>query len=161
MPNHKQMSNHPWTQPDMIEWSQLLINNLNQYINLQLDVENKNPLQQSRALFFAPFVVVSHSQEEDPILNYGNQIALDLWQMDWDKFTQTPSRLTAEAPLQAAREKMLKQVSQYGYIDDYQGVRISSTGKKFWIEQALVCNLTDKQGKLCGQAATFDHWRWL
>lgn len=155
------MSNYPWTQPDIIEWSQILIRNLNQYVDLNLVQRGQNPAEQARALFFAPFVVVSHGKESDPILNYGNQIALDLWEMDWNTFTQTPSRQTAEAPNRVEREKMLKQVTQHGYINDYQGVRISSTGKKFWIEQALVCNLTDEQGKFCGQAATFDRWHWL
>ena len=36
--------------------------------------------EQSRRLFFSPFVVVSHADSEDPILNYGNHQALDLWE---------------------------------------------------------------------------------
>ncbi|MDH5580197.1 MAG: MEKHLA domain-containing protein, partial [Betaproteobacteria bacterium] len=50
----------------------------------------------AQALFDAPFVVVSHGTEPDPILNYGNQAALDLWEMTWEQLTRTPSRHTAE-----------------------------------------------------------------
>ena len=45
-----------------------------------------------------------------------------------------------------------------GFVDDYQGIRISRTGKRFRIEQAIVWNLVDDQGRHAGQAATFDHW---
>jgi len=32
-------------------------------------------------MFEAPFVLISHGTEDDPILNYGNRVALWLWQM--------------------------------------------------------------------------------
>ena len=72
-----------------------------------------------------------------------------------------PSRLTAEAPDRAARARLLAQVAAQGFIDDYAGVRISRAGKRFLIERATVWNLTDDQGRLCGQAATFQTWRLL
>ena len=42
-------------------------------------------------LFEAPFFVASHNTDADPVLTYGNQTALDLFQMDWSTFTSTPS----------------------------------------------------------------------
>ena len=33
------------------------------------------------ALFRAPFVLLSHGTEADPVLNYGNAAALKLWEM--------------------------------------------------------------------------------
>ena len=56
-----------------------------------------------------PFVVASHGLQDDPILNYGNQVALDLWEMNWEQFTQTPSRLTAEPVNREERARMLEQ----------------------------------------------------
>ena len=47
-------------------------------------------------------------------------------------------------------------VAQNGYIDDYQGVRISSTGKRFMIRQCIVWEVFDAGGVRRGQAATFD-----
>jgi len=38
-------------------------------------------LRSKQALFEAPFVLISHGTEEDPILNYGNRLAL--WLCGW------------------------------------------------------------------------------
>ncbi|MEA3642760.1 MAG: MEKHLA domain-containing protein [Lamprobacter sp.] len=46
-------------------------------------------------------------------------------------------------------------VAERGFIDDYRGVRVSASGRRFMIEQASVWNLTDAQGRPAGQAATF------
>jgi hypothetical protein len=82
-------------------------------------------------VFEAPFVVVSHGTEADPVLNYGNAAALALWEMSWEELTRTPSRLTAEAPNREERAKLLEAVTRRGFIDDYSGVRISKTGRRF------------------------------
>jgi hypothetical protein len=112
-------------------------------------------------LFHAPFVVVSHGTEADPILNYGNAAALALWEMSWDELTRIPSRLTAETPLREERARLLAAVAARGFIDDYAGVRISKSGRRFRIEQATVWNLVDADGAPCGQAATFAAWEFL
>ena len=114
--------------------------------------------QQARTLFKASFVVVSHGVEPNPILNYGNQTALDLWELPWEQFIRTPSRLTAEADDRAERERMLECAKLYGYFNGYRGVRISSTGRRFLVEHALIWNVIDLAGRPIGQAATFSHW---
>lgn len=115
----------------------------------------------AQALDNAPFVLVSHGTEADPILNYGNATALALWEMSWDEFTKTPSRLTAEAPNREERARLLAAVTADGFIDDYSGVRISKTGRRFLISQATVWNLLTEDGLPCGQAASFNAWAWL
>ncbi len=115
----------------------------------------------SLGLFRAPFVVLSHNAAPDPILTYGSLTALKLFALTWDELTQMPSRLTAEAPNRAERARLLAEVTARGFIDDYSGVRIARTGQRFLIEQATVWNLSDAEGKLCGQAATFQTWRLL
>lgn len=72
-----------------------------------------------------------------------------------------PSRLTAEAPDQAERARLLAEVAARGFIDDYSGVRISRAGQRFQIARATVWNLTDDQDRFCGQAAMFREWRAL
>jgi hypothetical protein len=114
--------------------------------------------EQAERLFHAPFVVVSHGTEADPILNYGNAAALALWEMDFATLTRTPSRLTAEPVHRDERARLLERTLRDGYVDDYAGIRISSTGKRFRIEQAIVWNLVDAAGIRHGQAATFDRW---
>jgi len=114
-----------------------------------------------KEVFFAPFVLASSGTEEDPVLNYGNQKALDLWGMDWAAFTRTPGRCTAEPMERIERMRFLETVRTQGYVDDYRGVRISSTGRRFEIQQATVWNLIDDKGRYAGQAATFNAWKIL
>src|SRR5262249_13196822 len=121
----------------------------------------ETPEKDAKALFESPFVVVSHGTEPDPILNYANQIALNLWEMTWEELIKTPSRLTAEPVSREERALLLAQVTQKGYIGDYQGIRISKTGRRFQIERAIVWNLLDEQGRHAGQAASFDRWVYL
>ena len=114
--------------------------------------------EQSRRLFFAPFVVVSHADSEDPILNYGNRQALDLWEMTWAEFIATPSRLTAEPLNRDERARTLHRVAAHGFITDCRGVRISRTGRRFLVERATVWNVLDEHGIKRGQAASFSRW---
>ncbi len=57
-----------------------------------------SPVELAQKVFEAPFVLVSHGTEADPVLNYGNAAALALWKCSWAELTRTPSHLTAEVP---------------------------------------------------------------
>jgi len=113
---------------------------------------------QANNLFHANFVMVSHGTQPDPIFNYGNQTALDLWEFDWEHFLKLPSRLSAEPMAQIDRDRLLLEAKNNGYIQNYRGVRISRTGKRFWVENATIWTVTDSHGKEIGQAATFLKW---
>jgi hypothetical protein len=115
----------------------------------------------ARQLFHASFAVVSHDTASDPVFNYANLKALELFELNWKDFTRLPSRLSAEPVNQAERERLLAEVTQKGYIDHYEGVRISSTGKRFMIKNAVVWNLMDGGGCYKGQAAWFGEWTFL
>ena len=119
------------------------------------------PQELARRIDEAPIVIVSHGTEPDPVLNYGNATALALWEMPWDTFIRTPSRYTAEAPNREERARLLAAVAEHEFIDDYSGVRISQTGRRFRIHRATVWNLITHSGEKCGQAATFSDWEWL
>jgi hypothetical protein len=56
---------------------------------------------------------------------------------------------------------LLATVNQHGFIDDYRGVRISKSGRRFMIEQATVWNLLDENGAPYGQAASFSQWEYI
>jgi len=101
-------------------------------------------------LFHAPFAVVSHDTASDPIFNYANLKALELFELNWEEFTRLPSRLSAEPVNQTERERLLAEVTEKGYIDHYEGVRVSSTGKRFMIKNAVVWNLRDSEGRRPG-----------
>jgi hypothetical protein len=109
-------------------------------------------------LWLAPRAVVAHGLEADPVFFYGNRLALQLFDLPIADFVRLPSRLSAEPLERQERARLLALVCATGFIDDYSGVRISATGRRLRIEQAVVWNLTDEAGTLHGQAATFDRW---
>ena len=117
--------------------------------------------QFAKELFYAPFAVVSHNTDPDPIFNYANLTALQLFEFSWDEFTQLPSRLSAEPVSQEERNKLLAEVTRHGYISHYQGVRIAKSGQRFMICAATVWNLSDQLGHPKGQAACFNQWQYL
>ncbi|MBI3480669.1 MAG: MEKHLA domain-containing protein [Nitrosomonadales bacterium] len=114
-----------------------------------------------QALWEAPRAIVAHGTEHDPVFFYGNRLALQLFEMDFTSFTVLPSQRSAEPQERGERARLLARVKQHGYVDDYSGVRIASSGKRFMINAATVWNLQDGDGILLGQAATFTDWRPL
>lgn len=113
------------------------------------------------ALWDAPRIILAHGVQADPIFFYANHMALDLFALDAAALLAMPSRLSAEPMHRDERAAFLATVGRQGFIDDYAGVRISSTGQRFRIEQATVWNLADASGRVHGQAATFDRWVML
>lgn len=159
----------PWKNPQVIQHSQRLLNSFQHWtgrslLNDSILERSTNLSTRSEALaqnlFEAPFVVVSHGIEADPIFNYANQQALTLWELDWQSFTRMLSRQSAAPMEQEAREKLLAEAKREGYIQNHQGIRTSSTGKQFWIENVILWNVLDEQQQLCGQAATFSQWQF-
>ena len=112
-------------------------------------------------LMEAPFVVLAHGTEADPIFNYGNLAAQKLFEMDWATLTALPSRCSAEALHRAEREVLFRAVQEQGYSKNYRGIRVSATGKRFLIEAARVWMLLDATGVTVGQAASFAKWTSL
>lgn len=149
-----------WQQPEIIRWSQIMAESYQRLLGKNLIDSVDSPEELAKALFHAPFVLVSHGTQADPIFNYGNQTALQLWSLSWSEFIKTPSTSSAEPVNRAERGAMLKQAEEQGYIENYQGSRISRTGKRFLIKQVTIWNLTNESGHKCGQAATYPVWEW-
>jgi hypothetical protein len=150
----------PLDDPLLIEHVVCMLNSYSRWTGRELIPIEISPQQRTKELFYQPFVVL-HGTQEDPILNYGNQAALELWEMTWEEFTSTPSRLTAEPVNRKERTRLLAQVRRNGYIDTYRGVRISKSGRRFLVEQATVWNILDMNNRYTGQAATFSSWAYL
>jgi MEKHLA domain len=110
-------------------------------------------------LYAAPFVVLAHGTEPDPLFNYANLAAQQLFERTWEEFIGLPSRLSAEAPERSERERLLTRVTTHGFIDDYSGVRISRSGHRFRILRATVWNVSDGSHHPIGQAAAFADWQ--
>ncbi|PPD24402.1 MAG: MEKHLA domain-containing protein [Methylobacter sp.] len=115
----------------------------------------------SYQLFHAPFAVLSHNTADEPVFNYANLAAMELFGYGFDEITAIPSRLSAEPVTQAERNAMLAKVAKFGYIDDYSGVRIAKNGRRFRINNAVVWNLLDPADVYQGQAACITDWVFL
>jgi len=119
------------------------------------------PEQLAEMLYNAPFALVSHGIQPDPVFCYANLAAQHLWNISWERFTHLPSRMSAEPDAQAERQRLLDSCEEKGFVDDYHGVRVTSDGRRFNISNCVLWNvLDDTHGKI-GQAASFSEWEWL
>jgi len=145
----------------LAEHVSLLCSSFHRWSGRRLVPEGLNETEAARFLFEAPFAVLSHDTADDPLFNYANKKAMELFEMDWQAITALPSRLSAEPVNQQKRLQLLQQVAEHGFVDGYSGVRISDSGRRFMIENTVIWNLLDEEGNEAGQAAMFDRWRFL
>lgn len=125
-------------------------------------IEAKQPVTAvAEALFYAPFAVLSHTVDADPVFNYANLKTLELFGFSWDELIGLPSRFSAEPGCQTDRDRLLKEVNQNGFIENYTGVRLAKMGARFLIKNAVVWNLSDEEGVYVGQAACLKDWEFL
>jgi hypothetical protein len=103
----------------------------------------------------AELAVVAHDTQPDPCFVYANVAAQRCFERPWAQLVGMPSRFSAEAPERGARAAMLEQVARFGFLRDYRGVRISGSGRRFWIEGGVIWNVRRADGALWGQAACF------
>lgn len=143
----------------LCEHAELLIFSYLRITGRELVARKGSREEMARVLYEAPYGVVSHGTGDDPVFNYGNRTALGLFEMSWQDFVVLPSHESAEAVNRAERQRLLDRVSKSSFVDDYRGVRISSTGRRFRIEEATVWNVVDESNVYHGQAAVF--FRWL
>jgi hypothetical protein len=145
----------------LAEHAARLLASLRRWTGRDLVEPDQGAPDRARALYHAPFVVLSHNTAADPILNYANRAGLRLFELTWEELVRLPSRQTAEPIHQDERARLLATVARTGFIDDYCGVRITKSGRRFVIDQATVWNLIDERGAAYGQAATFGRWKFL
>jgi PAS domain S-box-containing protein len=100
----------------------------------------------------APFAVLAHNTDADPIFVYGNLAAQTRFGYSWIELTNLRSRYSAEMPDREERQQLLERVQRDGCAKDYRGIRISKSGSRFMIEEAVLWQLVDAQGAVHGQA---------
>jgi hypothetical protein len=154
-------ANSPWRQAALIEHARLLAQSFQRCAGRPLADLPTDAIKAAERLYHAPFVLLSHGTETDPLFNYANLSAQKLWDLGWREFVGMPSRKSAEVAERAERSAALSHALDGGIVEGYSGVRISASGRRFMIEDGLIWNVRDDQGVLQGQAATFSIWRYL
>ncbi|MGN6645518.1 MAG: MEKHLA domain-containing protein [Cytophaga sp.] len=147
-----------WLLPAVINQSKIILETYYKIKGVALFDTGYSDEYKSYLLYHAPFVVVSHGIEADPVFNYANMTAQQLWRIDWEDFVKLPSKYSAEPGSTEDRQQLLDTAERQGYVDHFRGTRISSQGNRFVIENVLLCNLTDGAGQRIGQAALFRSW---
>lgn len=107
----------------------------------------------------ATHCVLAHNTDPDPRFIYANRAAQACFEYELEEIVGLPSRLSAEAPDRAERQRLLDAVARDGYAANYRGWRIAKSGRRFFIEDGVVWQLIDEDGTVRGQAATFGRWR--
>ena len=138
--------------------AQLIVSSHLRLLQREILPRGADRIDLARRLYQAPFVVLAHDRAPDPVFFYANLSAQRLFEMAWCDMVRLPSRQSAEPLLREERRKLLDCVARQGYIDDYAGIRVSATGKRFLINRASVWNLLDATGNSLGQAAAFSDW---
>jgi PAS domain S-box-containing protein len=105
----------------------------------------------------APFGILAHNTDNDPTFVYGNRAAQNCFEYTWDELTSLRSRFSAEAPDREERRQFLENVQRDGFVTGYRGLRVTKSGKRFWIQDATIWQLTDEAGIYRGQAAMLPH----
>lgn len=155
-------ANQPWLSPDWIQQSERMLNSYRDLLGKSLLPDpSSNEDERAIQLFELNAVVLAHGAQDDPVFCYGNLAAIKLWQIDLATLLTMPSRKSAEPVERSDRSEMLKQGLERGFITDYEGVRISATGKRFMVRNATIWNVLDEAGDRVGQAATFSDWAYL
>jgi PAS domain-containing protein len=106
----------------------------------------------------APFGVLAHNADPDPLFVYANKTAQRAFEYDWAEFVTLRSRLSAEPENREDRQQLLDAVRRDNFFSGYRGRRIAKSGRRFWIEDVTMWNLFDADGLRTGQAAVFPKW---
>jgi PAS domain S-box-containing protein len=107
----------------------------------------------------APFAVLAHNTDPDPRFIYANRTAQRCFEYSCDELVGLHSRLSAEEPDRAERQRQLDAVASKGFVSGYSGLRIARSGRRFWIRDGVLWQLTDERGVSHGQAAIFRSWQ--
>jgi hypothetical protein len=138
-----------------------ITSSLKQLAGIEIVDFSKSTEEQAIQVFNAAYILLAHNASDDPVFNYGNKEALKLFEMTWEEFTSLHSKYSAEQDEREQRERFLAEVRKNGYADNYSGIRISKSGKRFEIKNVLLWNVFDEDNNRIGQAAMFKDYRYL
>ena len=110
-----------------------------------------------KALYHAPVAIVSHDADNN--FCFGNRAALHMFKRNLEDFIGMDSSLSAAPMDRGERERLLQRVYQFGFADDYTGIRITGDGGRIKITNARIWNVTDDDGAYLGQAAMIPDWQ--
>lgn len=103
----------------------------------------------------APYSILTHNTNNDPLFIYANQFALKCFKYTEDEMVGLPSRLSAAEKDREERQKLLEKVEKDGIAYNYNGPRVDKNGNSFHIHDGILWQVTDANGKRLGTGALF------
>ncbi len=157
------MTESPWLTPEQLKLANWILKSHQVAFKRPLFAHHNYQIPNrtiSQELFALSQPVIAHDSSQDPLLNYINATALQIWHRRWKEMIDMPSKLTAPIEEQKHRAIALSQAQNKSSVEGYRGVRINSRQQKFQINNARIWTIWNDEGTACGQAATFTSW-WL
>ncbi|KAK3252267.1 hypothetical protein CYMTET_38430 [Cymbomonas tetramitiformis] len=116
----------------------------------------------AKALYEADFLLLSHGSGDNPHFDYANKKALEVFEMTWAQMQETPSSKSAAdaAEIQEDRRRALAQAETDGVCKGYSGLRVSTSGREFRIEDGVIWTLLGADDQKVGQAAFVPKWKF-
>jgi len=143
-----------------MEWRQIIENVDRSFYHLTGRILSTPPGLPDRVAWLhesAPFSLVVHSADKDPVFLYLNNTGLNSFKYPVEEVLGYPSRFSAREEDRSEREVLLQRVSTAGIADSYNGVRVDKYGTPFSIFGGIVWQLFREDKTVWGQAALF----WL
>lgn len=151
----------PWDSPPLVALAAAIANSYAERLGrpiVEAIADEPDPALVAERLYAAEAAVLCHTTHDDPLFQYVNQTAQRLWEREWAEFIGLPSRLSARPDAREVRAAMLQDVGERGYTTGYSGVRVSSSGALFTIDDAELWQVRDADGTLIGVAARLPSW---
>ncbi|MBO9703601.1 MAG: MEKHLA domain-containing protein [Sporocytophaga sp.] len=150
-----------WMNPDTVKHCKLIAKNYKFWTGKELFEEKLHESELSEKMYNAPFVILSHGTQADPIYNYVNLKAQELWEYTWDEMIKLPSRRSAGTNETAQRLELIKEGQEKGITFTEKALRESCSGKKFYIKNVVLFNLLGEGGEYEGQCAIYNDWEFV
>ncbi len=146
----------PWTDAQIRTRAGLIVRSYRHWSGENLvDLPSDDPTEQANALFDAPVAVLAHDTQADPLCVYMNAAALSAFELTIAQAAEFRTRQTAAPEDRQERSAALAGAEEVGLVTGYSGVRVSSSGRRFRINEGRIWTVLDDDGQPVGQAATF------
>jgi hypothetical protein len=159
--NLKSIVMEVWMKADVIKHCKLIEKNYKFWTGKELFEAKLTESELSEKMYHAPFVVLSHGTQADPIYNYVNLKAQELWEFTWDEMIKLPSRRSAGTNETAERLELIREGQEKGITFTEKALRESRSGKKFYIKNVVLFNLLGEGGEYAGQCAIYNDWEFV
>lgn len=146
----------PWTEDEVRLHARRLLRSYRHWAGEDLiELPGDDDALRARALFEAPLAVLAHDTRPDPLCVYANAAALAAFELSLADAPAFPTSRTVEAAGRDERGAALARVDDAGLVSGYSGVRVSTTGRRFRINDGRIWTVLDDDGRRVGQAAAF------